>query len=144
MPDDRTTIRQKMLDEHAAIEQMVVDVLAACEAGDGDSVRRGFAALSERLVSHLDIEDRHMLPHLYRRSPRRARGIAEEHKYLRGRLVDIQAQLPRQEGVAALLVAFLEELRAHVRSEERALYEWSDVGLAEAERIELLKKVATR
>lgn len=139
---DCTSVRERMLAEHAAIEERALTVLRAMrEKAEPRVVTTHWHAFASNFLEHLDLEDNVVVPALYRRAPRKARGISEEHRYLRARTSEMSALLAGDGLTPDAVASFIEELRAHVRSEERVMYEWADTAMAEPERVDLLRKL---
>ena len=59
--------RQCHLDEHAAVLQSFVDVVAALRSGEREAARRMARALSDWLPEHIDALDRHLAKFLFQR-----------------------------------------------------------------------------
>jgi len=106
----------------------------------GDDNKSLWKQLRDGLVVHIGIEEQFMIPALSRVQPRQAQAILAEHGLIRDRIADIEARTQRDEKPANVVDAFVFELEAHARHEERTLYAWADVGLDDRERELLLTR----
>lgn len=78
-----------------------------------------------------------MIPELLGAHARDARVLIQEHQHIRTRLMELggAVESPRRLG---RLRSFLDELRAHARTEDRLLYQWVDALLDEPTRLSLV------
>jgi hypothetical protein len=104
---------------HHAIEAHLADLLVALEERPEDNVADLWTGFEAALIRHLEEEEHTMLADLFAARPREARALLEEHRYLRARLAELRAALPRIPLEAAR--TFLAELCAHGRHEERLI-----------------------
>jgi hypothetical protein len=109
---------------HRALESLFAKVIGVIEAGAADRLTDVWTSAERTLLEHFEAEERTLLTDLLVARPREARVVLEEHAYLRRRLVQLRAMLPALSLEAAR--TFLDELRAHGRHEERALYTWAE------------------
>jgi hypothetical protein len=116
-------VRNHLLSAHESLEAAAAQLLSALEAGDGEQAAKLWTTLSSLVTSHLDVEDEHLLPALLQWSERDARVLVHEHRHLRMRLEELA---PR--ATAFAVRGFVEELRAHQRSEDRLLRQFADAG----------------
>lgn len=72
------------------------------------------------MLDHLEREERTVLARLFESRPREARALFEDHAYLRRRLSQLRATLPRPS--LDTVRAFAYEVRAHGRHEDAVLY----------------------
>jgi hypothetical protein len=105
--------------DHRALESLLAQVLEALE-GRTPEAPALWMRFDDALHAHFDQEERSLVADLVVASPREARVLLEEHRYLRGRLAQLRATLPAVPVDAAR--TFLDELHAHGANEERILY----------------------
>jgi hemerythrin-like domain-containing protein len=129
-----TDIRTHLLDDHVELEELFAGLLRAFECNDREQVSALWTAFDAGLTEHMDLEDAVLIPALYRRDARAARVLWEEHKHLRARLAELGAAVDLHTIRTETATWFIEELRAHARTEDRILYSWAEGNLAEDER----------
>ena len=105
---------------HPAIEALFLSVLNAAGEGCTTKVVDAWIVAERALYDHFAVEEREALADLHVARPREARAIAEEHSYLRKRLIQLRATLPALPPCD--IRNFLDELRANCRHEDRVLY----------------------
>jgi hypothetical protein len=86
----------------------------------------------------MDLEERHLLPRLLGEAARMARTLVAEHTHLRARMIDLGHSSASPIARRGELSRFLEELCAHERHEESAIYPWADDHLDGIDRDALL------
>lgn len=109
---------------HRALETHFLHLLGVIEKGPFDRIAEAWSVAERTLLEHFDAEESTLLADLVVARPRDARVVLEEHAYLRRRLAQLGAAIPALPLEAVR--TFLDELRAHGRHEERALYQWAD------------------
>jgi hemerythrin-like domain-containing protein len=141
---DRTkaSIRAHLTADHREIERTMECLIEAFAAGDEPEIERLWTLFESRLSAHIDLEDRYLLPALQRRSPRAARTIGQEHRHIRARIAELGLGVDLRTVRLETARAFIEELRAHARSEDRLLYAWADEHLDAEVHAKVLAAVA--
>jgi hypothetical protein len=109
---------------HRALESLFAELVEVLESGATDRVGALWTGAEHTLLEHFELEERTLLADLLVARPREARVVLEEHAYLRRRLTQLGTTLPALSIDATR--TFLDELRAHGRHEERALYQWAE------------------
>lgn len=142
-PSPGYLVRDRLVQDHARLERTLEQVLAAFEANDRDGVATSWAKFDTELLAHLDVEERFLIPALFRVNERAARTILEEHRHIRTRLTELGAGVDLHIVRLPAARAFIEELRAHARHEDSLLYRWADEHVEDAER-ELLLNALTK
>jgi hemerythrin-like domain-containing protein len=129
----RSVVLDRFLDDHAELEDLFRALLDAFAANDREGVARLWSRFDERLSRHLEAEERFMIPQLFASRPRDARAILEEHRHIRARLVELGCSVDLHTIRLETARGFVDELRAHARHEEDALYRWAEQHLPVAE-----------
>jgi hypothetical protein len=109
---------------HRALEALFAHLIGVLESGATDRIEGVWSTAERTLLEHFAAEERTLLADLLVARPREARVVLEEHAYLRRRLAQLRATVPALSLDATR--TFLDELCAHGRHEERALYQWAD------------------
>lgn len=135
-------VRDWFVADHLLLDTLLEEILGALEAHDAEDLSPLWAGFARRLLRHMDIEERWLLPRVEEgRGPRGARALQEEHRYLRARSAGLG------DSIASLSVrldevrAFADELRAHASHEDRMLYAWTDLNLTHDEHAALLRQI---
>jgi hemerythrin superfamily protein len=116
------SVRDRYLADHHSFEVLFAKLLAAIDAQDQESTRSFWRDLDSSLLTHLEIEETHMVPALLRTSERDARVLLQEHAHIRRRLDEIGESIDSNLMRLEAIRDFLDELRAHTESEDRLLY----------------------
>lgn len=130
-----------MLADHRRVEDLLIAVIVAVEAVDVDRTATEWAAFGRALTAHLDAEDHYLIPALSVRRPRDAQALLQEHRYLRGRVLDLDSAIKSGALRADTARSFVDELSAHVRRETSVLYDWVDDELDASDRDAVLRAV---
>jgi hemerythrin-like domain-containing protein len=136
-----TTLRDVLLADHRRMDGVLTRIVVALEAVDPDRVATEWAEFHRALTRHLDAEDRYLIPALFVSRPRDAQSLLQEHRHVRGRVVDLDNHIGKGTLNADTLRGFVDELSAHARRETAVLYEWADDGLDESDRDAVLRAV---
>ena len=144
MPTDvpPSAIRDRFVADHRSLEDVCARLLEAVEANEGPAVEALWKEFSDRLTRHLEAEEVHLIPKIYRAKPRSARALVEEHRHIRSRMEDVRLEVERGAVRAETVRGFIAELCAHARHEEDAMYRWADETLSAGQTETLLGALA--
>lgn len=131
-------IREKLIADHRRLDQLLEKMVAAIASNDRETIADVFTEFDCRLRTHLEAEERHLIPALLRSDPRAARTIMAEHGHIRSRLLELGSAIDLHTVRLSSATAFASELRAHASHEDNLLYRWADEHLGEADRRSLL------
>jgi hemerythrin-like domain-containing protein len=132
-------IRGRFLDDHDRLEALFKELLAAFEANDNESIARLWTEFESGLLAHMEAEEAHLIPCLQRVSPVSARILTQEHGHIRTRLAELGVVVDLHSVWLDTARAFIDELRAHAKTEDRLLYQWADERLGDAEKASALR-----
>ncbi|MEO8798814.1 MAG: hypothetical protein ABI551_13080 [Polyangiaceae bacterium] len=90
------------------------------------------------LLSHLEQEERLLLPHLFRKDERTARALMTEHRHLRRRVSLLEQAFEDASPQLVVVRSFGNELRAHESREHVSLYRWCDEHLTPDEKVKIV------
>jgi hemerythrin-like domain-containing protein len=138
----QTALREHLLADHRRLEQEVAELLAACEANDQPRMQALWTEFEAGLTAHLEAEESHLVPLLLQSQGRAGRAIIEEHKHIRRRLQELGTALDLHQLRLESFRRFLDELRAHAKTEDRLMYNWADEQLSESAKRSLLTDLA--
>jgi hemerythrin-like domain-containing protein len=130
-------ISDHLLGDHRRLEVIFKQVLAAVAAGDQEGLALAWSDFEAGLLTHLDAEEKYLIPALLKASTRDARAIVTEHQHIRTRLAELGAAVDLHTLRFETAKGFIDELRAHARREDAILYRWADDSLDPAERTSL-------
>lgn len=111
--------------DHDELAQLAARVVAELAEGDRDDVRAIILELEERVLAHLDGEERDLLPAYADHAPEDAQVILREHAAVRKALAEMEIGTDLHLVRADAVGAFLDLLRAHAERENRGLYRWA-------------------
>jgi hemerythrin-like domain-containing protein len=109
---------------HQDIERAFEALAARAHEGDPVALRAEWTAFEAELESHLDMEERELIPLFCEQHPEEARALCDEHAEIRAALTQLGIDLDLHALRADAVTAFVEKLRAHARREDRLLYPW--------------------
>lgn len=115
--------------EHAKLERLYGDFLAAYRTGDWSRVRAGWVELEKAIREHITLEQRDVLPSFRAIQPVEAAGLVADHETML-RLTDaIAMAIELHAFPAADARELIARIRAHSAREEILLYPWMDEAL---------------
>jgi hypothetical protein len=138
----QTVLREHLLADHRNLEKQIDQLVRACEANDQPRMEALWNDFETRLVAHLETEELHLVPLLLERERRAGSAIIEEHKHVRRRLAELGTAVDLHQLRLDALQRFLDELRAHAKTEDSLMYQWADEQLAESAKSSLVKDLA--
>ena len=141
-----TLIQSHFLDDHRRVEALLDGLLAAWIANDHPNASRVWKGLEIALAAHLGAEETFLFPALLVARERDTRVLVQEHRHIRARLTDLGRGLALGTMRPSTLRDFVDEMRAHAKTEDRLLYQWADGHLDDAGRtaaIDALAKAPT-
>ncbi len=141
-PDPPQELHEHFLADHRRLEDVLERVLAACEANDREALGPLWTEFEVGLLAHLDAEDAHLLPALFAAAPQDARVIVQEHRHIRSRLAELGVAVDLHTLRLETARLFIDELRAHARTEDRLLYAWGDAHLDAPRRTSIIAALA--
>jgi hemerythrin HHE cation binding domain-containing protein len=137
-----TALRTHFLDDHQSAETRLESLLAALAANDHPNASHIWKGLESGLVAHLGAEETLLIPALLVARERDTRVLVQEHRHIRSRLKDLGRGLALGIMRPATLRDFLDEMRAHAKTEDRLLYQWADVHLDDEGRTRAIDALA--
>lgn len=115
---------------HTYLRELLSRLLAAMAANARDDVRTLWNELDHGLLSHMEAEERFVLPVFARLDPEEARALLREHGKIREQLlllgVAVDLHYVRYEASRELATL----LERHASREGSLLYRWAEEGLA--------------
>jgi hemerythrin-like domain-containing protein len=127
-----------MLVDHERLEELMNEVLDSFEENDWPTVADAWTRFDADLRAHLDAEERYLVPSLLRADEPVARGILEDHRQFRRRLLELGAGIDLHIVRLGAAKEFVDALRAHAQREDEKLYRFADEHVDEFERRSLL------
>ena len=114
-----------MIADHGVLATTFEDVVAAFRSGDRDVAAAMFKDFERRLEGHLGFEDDVLLPALDRDHPTEAAALAEEHRQIRSKLLELAVGVDLHLTRATWVAEFVALLRVHAAREDALLYRWA-------------------
>jgi Hemerythrin HHE cation binding domain len=123
------TLYAYMMSSHAQLRDGLIRLLDAMAANARGDVAALWSELDHGLLTHMEAEERFVLPRFAHVDPAEARGLLREHGQIREELLELGVavdlhylRFDRSEDFAQLLLG-------HAAREERLLYRWADAQL---------------
>lgn len=135
-------IRTHFSADHQRVETLLEALLAALEANDHPNASQVWKGLESGLTAHLRAEDKVLIPALLVARERDTRVLVQEHRHIRARLTGLGSELALGIVRQSTLRDFIDEMRAHAKTEDRLLYQWADVHLDDAGRAAAIDALA--
>lgn len=114
---------------HEHIRELLDRVTAAMAADAPDDIGPLWSRLEDELRSHMEVEERCMLPAFAHVDANEARTLLREHGEIRERLLELGVAVDLRYVRYHSSRAFAELLEHHTAREERLLYRWADKAL---------------
>ena len=115
-----------MTRSHDYLRKLLARVLAAMEADARDDVRALWTELDHGLLSHMEAEERFVLPAFAHVDSEEARALLREHGLLREQLLQLGVAVDLHYVRYEWSREFAELLERHAGREENLLYRWAD------------------
>ena len=133
--------KELLLADHARLDKLFAELLAMFKSEDNDAIDRAWTAFDEGLTSHLDAEEKHILPLFRQVDAKEADAILAEHAGFREKLASLGVMVDLHAVDTKIAAEFVAGLRAHAHREDRLMYTWADEHLGKPERESLLASV---
>jgi hemerythrin len=109
---------------HRVLDQMLTELLAAVEADDRDGIRTLWGPLESELLTHMEAEERFILPRFATVDFEEATELLNDHGRIRAQLLEIGVAIDLHYIRARTCRALVERLRAHAQREDDLMYRW--------------------
>lgn len=110
---------------HHELDTRLDALVARAQGGDTAQLRREWSAFERELLRHMELEEAEVLPAFARADASAARAVLHEHGGIRAELFELGVTLDLHLLRADRVARLVEQLRAHARREEQALYAWA-------------------
>lgn len=111
--------------EHDDLETRASGLLAIVEEGDRDAMRQAFDEMEERIVAHLDLEERELFPRYAVDAPEDARQLVAEHDAFRKALAELDVAIDLHAVRLEMIRELVALLAAHAHRENVTVYRWA-------------------
>ena len=138
-----TVIQIHFLADHRKVEILLESVLVALTANDDPNACLAWKQFESGLAMHLGAEEKLVIPALRIVRERDTRVLVQEHRHIRARLTDLRSGLALGTMRPSNLRDFIDEMRAHTKTEDRLLYQWADVHFDDAARAAAIDGLAS-
>jgi hypothetical protein len=134
-PGGDAPVHDRFLADHKRLEALLEHMSAPSMANDREHCQELWTVFDVGVRVHLQAEEAHLFPVIFRANERDARVLIREHHHIRARLQEIGAAVDSRVGRRGAMRDFIDELAAHARTEDRLLYEWADASIDEPLRL---------
>jgi hypothetical protein len=125
-PQIRVGLRALPRENHVRLDQLFEQLAEAVRQDQARHVARLWPDFETELLSHLDLEERLVFPHLAGVDAAGVERLAWEHAQIRQKLDEISGDLEDHLSQLPSIGEFLELLKAHARREDLLMYRWAD------------------
>ena len=121
-----SSLESMLAGDHHRLEREFQVIVTRAYGGDFQQLEAEWLAFQSALLTHLDAEERTMIPELARDRPGEAKALLDEHTDIRIKLLQLGVDLDLHCLRAERVEAFVDALRAHAHREENIFYPWVD------------------
>jgi hemerythrin-like domain-containing protein len=114
-----------LAEDHRELDARIGRLLGRVRDGDPAALRPEWTEFERALSRHLEQEEAEILPGFARDDATGARAILTEHAGIRAALLEMGINLDLHLLRAEEVERFVDQLRAHAKREETALYAWA-------------------
>lgn len=120
-------------EDHEALEGLAGTIIKMVEEGDREDISNAVTAMEAGILSHLEGEERELIPNYARVNPVEAAAILKEHAAIRKNLTELDVTTDLHLLRATALRSLLESLRTHAKRENAGMYRWAEAEATTAE-----------
>ena len=114
--------------DHARLEAMYEDVVAAFRAGDCDEAGALWNAFAGGLEAHMALEEKRILPEFAKLDASEAAALRREHAEIRTSLDELGIGVDLHCTTPGAVERFIRTLKAHAEREDALMYRWASEG----------------
>lgn len=122
----QATLPRFLREDHEVLEQIAEKILQTITEGDREDVADAVTAMEAAILTHLEGEERELIPRYTLENPAEAAALLEDHATIRKRLTEVDVatdlHLVRVDALRLLLAS----LRAHAERENAGMYRWAE------------------
>lgn len=133
-------LHEAMAADHARLECLFRDVLSAMTSGDRDAVRSRWLVLEAALTSHIDFEERCLMPRFEVGFPYEAAHIRQEHRLIREAVAQLGIDLDLHALRPESAEHFIARLRKHAAREDTLFYVWAEAHVPDDDRLSFIER----
>jgi hypothetical protein len=124
-PNEPARLASFLRADHDVFEEIAGRILQTVVEGDREDVSDAMSALEASVLTHLDGEEKDLIPRFALHDPSEAKLILQDHAAIRKRLTELDISTDLHLVRADALRLFLDALRAHAKREDTGLYRWA-------------------
>lgn len=113
-------------EDHDVLAGLTEKILQTIIEGDREDVSDAVTALEASILTHLEGEERELIPRYARENPTEAAALLADHATIRRRLTELDVSTDLHLVRADSLRLLLESLRAHAERENAGMYRWAE------------------
>lgn len=124
-----SSLRAGLVADHARLERLFDDLIAALSADARQEVNRLWTELDTGLTRHMDLEEKSLFPALAGAHPSELAELRAEHVRIRTLLAELGVGVDLHVVNAETVSQFESALKAHARREDELIYRLADTAL---------------
>lgn len=125
-----SSLESMLAGDHHRLDRAFQAILTRAYGGDFQQIESEWSAFQDALLSHLEAEEKHLIPALACDRPVEAQVLLDDHARIRVHLLQLGCDLDLHCLRAENVDAFVDALRTHAHREENIFYPWVDRQLA--------------
>ena len=118
-------LRRLLLTEHAHLEQLFEDLIAAFRAGDRQASAALWTTFENDFESHMALEEQLIFPEFAKLEPAEAAALTREHAAIRACLSELRPGVYLHCTNVDAVESFIRVLEEHAKREDALMYRWA-------------------
>jgi len=113
-------------EDHGVFEKLAKTIIQTVVEGDREDVSEAVSALEASILTHLEGEERELIPRYARDNPNEAAALLKDHAAIRKALTELDVSCDLHLVRADALRLLLDALLAHAARENSGIYRWAE------------------
>jgi hypothetical protein len=137
-PDPAADLQSLLNQDHRRLDSLFERLNAACAADIDRDLSPLWMAYENGLITHVELEERFILPKFAEIAPGEAARLAREHAEIRARMLELGVAMDLRLAQADTLHEFLRVLSTHAAREDALMYRWAEAYVSDPTRSTLV------
>lgn len=143
-PDCASPARALLIADHARLDLLAENLMAAARAGDSPAVCPLWNELEEGVLAHFNAEESDLFPLFWTAHRDEVAALRAEHDRIRRRLDRVGFSVELHEARLGTIEMLIRMLRKHAAREQSVFYRWTDTNLSPLIHEQLVARLARR
>lgn len=115
-------VRTKLVEDHETLDALLVQLAEEAEDSNRPALQATWSDFEQRLIAHIDAEERYLLPLIEADNPSEVAQTRREHGAIRDLIAELGLAIELHTARAPDICRLSDLLRAHAKHEKAALY----------------------